>query len=469
MEHVYRHAGGRDEAVAIACHECGMADSRDECKKFCESECRKMACFETQVAVGTFTAMDTKIKIKGGNYRWTDTGDGYFTVHDVPLLCEIQKGTKGAPYDVTKDVLDEFLATAQRRYQDGHFCATAFLGHNPDIPITHPEFVGYVLPNRVGKCQMESGEKWTLYGDVKMSSEKFETAKQGKLPYHSAEVPWSRRRISGLAFLDTMPPYFEFALFTIGEGKADIAAKFEAKAEDGAGDQATGEGDEDGEFAQKYPKVHRKIKSLTEIVGKLMVAGMGKVDTIKQKPDPLPAEPKGSAEKQEAKMQMDPESAAKFASMASDITEMKVKFAKQEAEDKAKALVAKADHALLRKIVPGSLREQIVQFSGRAVAEKDGETWFEKFIESLKPSLRDKPTALGALSDIAAPAASSSDPVVAKFAKEDPDYMDEIGKFCDQWEQLKASLGERMNCPKEDFVKNELSLMKAKRAGSVNS
>src|SRR5437867_2866249 len=54
-------------------------------------------------AVGTFSAT-TPIKIKGGDYAWTDTQDGYKVIHRVPVISVCPKGTKGAPYDVTESV-----------------------------------------------------------------------------------------------------------------------------------------------------------------------------------------------------------------------------------------------------------------------------------------------------------------------------------------------------------------------------
>ena len=50
-----------------------------------------------------------KIKIKGANYTAIDTGDGYFTLKDFPLMSEVKKGTKGAPKDVTETEIKEFV------------------------------------------------------------------------------------------------------------------------------------------------------------------------------------------------------------------------------------------------------------------------------------------------------------------------------------------------------------------------
>ena len=197
--HIEKHIGGQAEIEKIATEECSAQNAA--------SELSKLACFESQVPTGSFTAVGSAIiNIRGGKYKWRNTGDGFFTVVDVPLVSEWKKGDHGAPYEGSKEVLEEFVATAQKRYQEGNFCATAYKRHNPDIPIDHPDFRGYALPNRVGKYTLEKGDKWTIFGDLKLSREGFEEAKSGRIPYISVEIPWTRRRIRGVSFQDTLPP-----------------------------------------------------------------------------------------------------------------------------------------------------------------------------------------------------------------------------------------------------------------------
>ena len=443
----------------------------------------KVKCFVGQASdTASFSA--DKIKIKGGNYQAIDTQDGYFVVKEVPVFSEVSKGIKGAPYNVTKEVLEEFVAEAQKRYHgDTPFCATAFVGHNPDVPISHPDFIGYVLPTRVGSYKLQDGEKWTVFADVKMTTEMFQKAKQGRLPYTSAEVPWAKKRITGLAFLDTQPPHFEFALFTIGEIKMDATAKFDAVPEAVAAkveDDKAKEGD--NELEKKIESIVSKhVAKYLDEMGKKFKAKMmehedekkeetkkeeAKFDSMKKKPDALPVEPESDSK--EAKMQLDPEFAAKFAALQNDTAELKAKLSAQENDKQAKKLVEKAATSLSKKVVTADLNNQIAAFATEAVTKKDGEAWFDKFIESLKPSLREKPPST--VADFhQSTHADVTDPEVAKLCQANPEHMDDVAKFSSQWREIKAKLGDRYYCSREDFVKNELMILKSNIAnGGTN-
>lgn len=172
-----------------------------------------------------------KIKIKGGDYRWSDTKDGYKVIYDVPLMACIKKGTKGAPYDVERPELEHYVRVALTRYHEDHFLPTVFVDHNKDVEFTKPIFAGYVLPRRVADVPLENeqGEMVptaTVMGDLKLKNEFFAKVQGGEFPYHSPELPWAKRRISGLALLNSKPPFFEFPNFTIGEEVKDASSEF---------------------------------------------------------------------------------------------------------------------------------------------------------------------------------------------------------------------------------------------------
>lgn len=189
-------------------------------------------------AEGSFSAVmadapreTPKIKIKGGDYRWTDTKDGYKVVYDVPLMAAIKKDTKGAPYDVDRSELEHYVRVALTRYHEDHFLPTVFVDHNKDLEFQKPVFAGYVLPRRVADVPLENekGERVptpTVMGDLKLKNEFFEKVQGGEFPYHSPELPWAKRRISGLALLNTKPPFFEFPNFTIGQEMPDGSSEF---------------------------------------------------------------------------------------------------------------------------------------------------------------------------------------------------------------------------------------------------
>ena len=454
-EHADRHTGGHDQIVAIAASECGIAKDTHAA-----TDCAKMECYNRQPeATGSFTAVPA-IQIKGGNYRATDTGDGYFTVHDVPFVSEWVKGDHDAPYDGTQDVLQEFVDTAQRRYNDGNFCATAYKRHNPDIPITHPDFMGYALPRYVARYTLEGGPKWTIFGDVKLSAEKFADARAGRVPYASVEIPWAQRRIRGLSFQDTLPPQYEYALFTIGEVSRDEAAKFVAIPEAVPMPEPAKNEVEAAiaKFAaEALPKIVEDAikKAMPEKFG----AAPGPDDDVKGPHDSSSGKPSNPP----AQMTMDAETAAKFAAMLNDNSEIKAQFAAMANEKKTATLVAEAQKRLASKSVTKDLMDQIGAFAAEAVGKENGKGWFDKMIEALSTSLREKPPRDYA--DFTAGAApSSQDPAVAKFSAEGPEVMAEVARFAAQHRELKRLLGDRITIPETAFIENELRQSKAKRA-----
>ena len=400
--------------------------------------------------------MADDIKINGGRYRWQNTGDGYVTVFDVPIVAEFAKGQHGVKYEGDKAALQEMVDSAQRRYNDGAFCATLYKRHNPDIPLTHPDFTGFALPTRVGTAKTQNGEKLAVFGNLKMLDEKFEEARAGKLPYISPEIPLSQKKIAGVALLDTLPPHNEFPLFTIGEEVKDGVAKFAANPEPKYEEPMP------KDFSKDYPETDTLLKGMAASVEKIVKT----FDTSHQKPDPLPVEPKG-----DAKMGMDAETAAKFAAMANDNAEFKAKFAAQDKAEKVRALMAKADAALTGKIIAQAVRDSVIaKFAADATDMKDGEAWFTKMLDDLKPSLKDKPTIGGAGGQTVV---NPADPVVAKFVKDGQD-IDAVAKFSAQYDALEArGFWERgaldgNKCSKEFFIKNELSLAKSKAREAKN-
>ncbi len=406
--------------------------------------------------------MTEPIKIKGGAYKWVDSKDGYKIVLDVPLVAKFTKGTKGIEYEGDKNTLEQYVTHGQKRHGEG-FCATAYKGHNQDVPLTHPDFAGFVLPTKVDTAKTEQGDVLATFGNVKITDAQFEQAKAGKLPYLSPEISRFQKKIRGLAFLDTLPPHNEFPLFTIGEEVKDSVATFSAQPD--TANFAEEEAKPKKDFASDYPEANTMLKDISEGIAKLAAAnGRIGADPSLQKPNPLPAEP--SAPK-EAKMSMDPEFAAKFAAQANDLAEIKAKFAAQERGTKVAALVAKADAALSRKIIDKGVRDSIIaKFASDAVDMKDGDTWFDKTIEALKPSLKDKPTALGDTATFEG--GEVSDPVVAKFVKDGADAS-EVARFGARYDALKKlPSGRFFSFDKEAYIKSEMGLAKARANGAFS-
>ncbi len=451
------------------------------------------------VGAGTFSATTVeappkRIKINGGNYRWMNTHDGYFTVFDVPIMAEIPKGTKGAPYDIDRSELEHYVKVAQERYHSGRFAATCFKGHNSDIPITNPDFLGYILPNRVGLYRMEDGPKWTLFADIKLREPAFQAVMRGELPYHSPEIPWDKRRISGLALLDTMPPFFEFELFTLGDeiteaelkGKRaefssvvhdlskflegdfampdnpntakcagcekkdeeiqllkkmaseaeERAKKFEAelcntKSMKGAADNEKTDKDEDEDKKKKDKKGEESDK-------KDKMSSTSPADQVPSKTSPIPAEP--GTNPKEGKMSipdnviaMFAERDAKLAAMQEAVKRLTEEAAKKAAEETRRARVAAAKSELAGFVLSSDIDETLATFA-------DDEAKLKVYVASLKKNAQKQPpTSLADFKGLGP--VETQDPALAKFAQQGPDVLEKAQKFAAMYrESLRLKL-----------------------------
>ena len=436
---------------------------------------------------GTFSAVvgsapSGKIKINGGKYRWMNTHDGYFTVFDVPIMTEIPKGTKGAPKDVDRLELEHYVMVAQERYNAGHFVATCFKGHNADLPITNPDFLGYVLPNRVGLYKMEDGPKWTLFADVKLKEAGFQAVMRGELPYHSPELPWEKRRISGLALLDSMPPYFEFELFTLGEELTEVehrgqrgafmtvvhdiskflegdftmpdskscakcsdcvkkdeeitllkkltaeaegrAKKLMAEASTAGAMKAAAEEKEEESDEDKKKKAKKKEEE--EDQAKMGATPTSPADQVASKPNPLPMEPTSSTK--EAKMSipdaviaMFAERDAKLASMQNTVRQLTEDAARKAAEEAKRTRVASAKAELAGFVLSTDIDETLATFA-------DDEGKLKVYVQSLKKNAQKQP--LTSLSDFSGlGSGEAQNPALAKFTQQGPDVLEKAQRF----------------------------------------
>lgn len=415
----------------------------------------------TQSPSGTID-LTKKIKIKGGEYRATDTGDGYFTVHDVPIMSEVPKGTKGAPEDIDRGWLEDAVRIALERYDKGHFAGTAYVHHNAEIELNRPNFVGYVLPKRVGDYPMEEGVKATIFADIKMKSAAFELALKGELPYHSPEVPWKKERVAGLAFLQTKPPHFEYALFTIGEIKQDHTARFQAQSEgksmpedkknekkdNGKMKGQSGEKDDvkdrlakmEAQFAKfaKYMEDNEKEKKDKE-------AKM-QADESHKKPNALPLE--------SSKMEADPAMAAKFAAQADEMASLKKRLDERDRVETAAKLTERAMGDLRGYIIGNNTKAQIAKFA------LEGEEKLGEFVATVKEVAQKEPPTK--IEDFMGAPEITSDPAVAKFEAKGPEALSKASRFAAEYNSIKSSpAGKFMRSTKDQYIDAQFQMIEA--------
>lgn len=414
-------------------------------------------------ATGTFEAGG--VQIRGGAYRWQNTKDGYFTLFDVPLVSEMPKGTKGAPEDVDKAYLEGLVTVAQERYNLGNYCGRSFKGHHKDIELKAPEFVGYVLPNRVGQYKLEDDggklvDRWTAFGNIKVNTAAFEQIRKGELPGTSVELPWSKKRISGVALLGSRPPHFEYANLTLGEEiKDDKSAKFEATEDPIFKDDAM-------TFEEMLAKFNaamdEKMGALeTKLTAKFAADADKKAKDDKKvddkvdpaKPNPLPIEPNTKTRTEDATFTNEAV-AAMFAERDAKIADL---LKKEKARDEAEIArtaeaqkqerILKAEAELKGYITSPDLRKDLAVFAG-------DEKLISAYVASLKKNAsKEPPTTMG---DFKGTPVESSDPSVAKFAAQGPEATEKAAKFAAHYREIKRR-GWPIASSEEEFVKFQMS------------
>lgn len=167
--------------------------------------------------------------INGANYTAFETGDGWFTIRDIFIFGEVPKGVKEAPEDVKGQRMAQMVANSRVKYENEKYAAPAHKGHHKMLEFQDPEFLGFVLPKRVGQIMLDGKLQDAVFGDVKLKASAFERVLKGELPYVSPEVDWNKWEFSSLSFLDSKPPHFKGPLITIGEVIKDPTARFEVE------------------------------------------------------------------------------------------------------------------------------------------------------------------------------------------------------------------------------------------------
>lgn len=420
--------------------------------------------------------------LPGGKYTAIDTGDGFFTVKDVPIVSEIRKGIKGAPEHIGQAKLQSFVDKAQLRYREGNYLAPLHVGHHQVFETTHPSFAGFALPQRVAKYNFGEGRSlWTIYADLKITRGQFEAVQAGKLPYISAEIPWKHGKISSVSLLDSQPPHFEYALFTIGTVLDNAAAAFKAEVDMSAEvDPKDAPKDDD-----RIAKLEAGFTELKDLVGKFMdekaekeepakakcmdeckdgkhAEGCAKAKAkAKAKLSDDKAKPAGEpVEQKEAKMQ--------DVNLPEDIIKLRADLAVQR--DENAKLAARLDArdadeaaaALAADVYEGELKGyQVSDAMCKEIAEfaKQGKDRLGQFVAAIKPSLqKDTPSTLEDAEE-GHTTVSPTDEAVAQFQQGGPDALATAMKFAAEFDEMKAAgVTKGMTTTREDYVKTQMSL-----------
>jgi len=378
------------------------------------------------------------VQIEGGRYTAVDTGDGYFTVLGVPIMSEVPKGTKNAPFDIDRGYLIRCVAIAKRQYEQGKFCGPLHIGHNKPLELSDPDFAGYFLPRSVAEYDLNGDKKWTVFADLKLKAEIFERVTRGELPYVSPEInDWYSGKIDSVSLLNSKVPFFQYALFTIGEIRKDTSAKFEATFQSPYGMEAEMKKD-----SAHCDHCDRHEKAIMKFLPGAKMAD--------EKPNATPVEPSQIGKEQTA-MAAEAKIAAQFAAYEARIAALEVERKSREDETRVAGLIARAYAELKGYQLADSVKDKIAKFA------KAGEEVLNTFVAAYKESVpKDPPKTLaefeqGQVSDKA--------PELAKFQNLEPAELDKARAALAEWHEMKRKKWP-VQASAEEYIQTQIKLTK---------
>jgi hypothetical protein len=379
-----------------------------------------------------FSATEIKpISIQGANYDAISTGDGYFTIKDVMMFGEVPAGEKNAPKDIKAAEMQQMVDSATRKYQNEKFAAPAHLGHHKSIALKDPEFLGFMLPKRVGRTTLDGKEQDAVFGDVKVKASAFERIQKGELPYVSPEVDWATMQFSSLAFLDSMPPHFKGPLITVGAVKEDSSAKFTVGATLSMGQfMALDSDQQDASADDKSAQMCSKCKGpMTSDFSHIV-----KPDSMAPKEDDM--DKKDEKKEVAPKFSDDPELLAKFAAQEAKLKAFEDKLAAKDAEADKKARIEAAFAEMKGRPLTDAGKAGIAKFA-------DDPEKLKVFVEVLKAQTPENPpksvAAFEAMTGHKVVDISGAHADFAAFQAKGPETMEAAMKWAGYFETWKST------------------------------
>lgn len=420
-----------------------------------------------------------KPNIKGGDYTAIDTKDGWYILKDIPTLAPVKQGVQNAPTDIGTEWFNDAVKFAQDAYENGKIAFPVHHTHTDDMGLHNPTFCGYFKPSRVGTANVPGkGEVPVIFSDFKVKKDAFEKINKGEMGYVSPEIrSWSKRRISSVALLDSIPPENIFPLLTVGKIVEDPAAQFSAELPKGCSVARFEDGIERVKFDQTFdpmeegkpePKpadhaekccAHCKAnqemltKMSKDLYGGKMEAGKPDSAPIEQKGTPNPTQQGGAVQR----MEDDPKAVARFAALEDTVSALKKQIDERAAAEKAKVL---GDKALSEDLKGYQIGDKTKAAVYKFAAES--EERLTAFVASVKEvAIKDGPRSLHEAE--LAGAVKLNDPVIAKFGENDPRKMEVVAKFASEYRTLKASpAGRGMRITEEQWIEQATKEMGGK-------
>lgn len=146
-----------------------------------------------------------KIKTK---YAWEKQKNGKYSIKNIPIFQCFDDPDKGKVDDLTaKEIVDNFY----KDVTNGYYPRT-HIGHQNIKSFENKPGIGFI-----DNLKFKSG---LFYADIsEISKNTFKEIKDFKYPYRSVEYDGQDKKITGLALLESVPPYFSFPILAIEDGK----------------------------------------------------------------------------------------------------------------------------------------------------------------------------------------------------------------------------------------------------------
>jgi hypothetical protein len=178
------------------------------------------------------------VEIVKVHYKATKEQDGTYTIHDVPIFCEVAEGVKNAPADIGRAWMEKAVEAAKALEKENGYLPPLNYGHHKE-GASDVRKVGFFRPKRAKVMQFEDKEQCVLTADfVKLSQDEYDRFMRGEYPYRSVEInDWTEPRINHLSLLSHQEPFFKLPMTTGDTIRLDeattVAQKSELSAERG--------------------------------------------------------------------------------------------------------------------------------------------------------------------------------------------------------------------------------------------
>lgn len=156
-----------------------------------------------------------KCKNSAGGYTFSESDDGMYVIHDVPIMAEVPKGEKGNRKRVGKQWMVKAVLKAKKRFREDGYKAPLHVEHHGK---SETRAAGFVRPTAVRQFKYEGRPVFAIFADLEVTPEILTEIKERRLPYRSVEIfTWDKPEINSLALLTTEVPFFRFDVLTLNE------------------------------------------------------------------------------------------------------------------------------------------------------------------------------------------------------------------------------------------------------------